>query len=217
MVGEHALGGEAETEPADDDPPRVVDEVERGCRQLDLGGGLLGVHHEDAVDAQLERVGGVLLDPAAQHDLAALGLGPGHLDVLGHRVTVERHAGHTDRGGRRCADVEELDSVVIGAGQAGLSASYHLKRRGIDHVVLDANDRPGGAWQHRWDSLTMSDVHGVAALPDSEPPARGEERANVAVAGYFADYERVHDLPVLRPVRVDRVDQRRRPARRARR
>jgi cation diffusion facilitator CzcD-associated flavoprotein CzcO len=101
--------------------------------------------------------------------------------------------------------VEELDSVVIGAGQAGLSTSYHLGRRGIVHVVLDANATPGGAWQHRWDSLTMYDVHGVAALPDSEPPVRDEERANVAVAAYFAEYERVHDLPVVRPVRVDRV------------
>jgi cation diffusion facilitator CzcD-associated flavoprotein CzcO len=101
--------------------------------------------------------------------------------------------------------VSVLDSVVIGAGQAGLSASYHLKRRGIDHVVLDADDRPGGAWQHRWDSLMMADVHGVAALPDSEPPVRTGERANLAVARYFAAYEREHELPVLRPVRVDRV------------
>jgi cation diffusion facilitator CzcD-associated flavoprotein CzcO len=100
------------------------------------------------------------------------------------------------------------ESVVIGGGQAGLSASYHLKRRGIDHVLLDANRRPGGAWQHRWDSLTMTDVHGVAALPDSTPPSAPGERANVAVARYFADYEREHDLPVIRPVRVDRVTSR---------
>jgi cation diffusion facilitator CzcD-associated flavoprotein CzcO len=101
--------------------------------------------------------------------------------------------------------VTELDSVVIGGGQAGLSASYHLKRRGLAHVLLDANDQPGGAWQHRWDSLTMVDVHGVAALPDSEPPVASDDRANRAVARYFADYEREHDLPVLRPVRVENV------------
>jgi cation diffusion facilitator CzcD-associated flavoprotein CzcO len=101
--------------------------------------------------------------------------------------------------------VSVLDSVVIGAGQAGLSASYHLKQRGITHVVLDADERPGGAWQHRWDSLTMADVHGVAALPGSEAPERSSDRANQAVARYFAAYEREHDLPVVRPVRVDRV------------
>ncbi|MEW3697739.1 FAD-binding protein, partial [Pseudomonas aeruginosa] len=59
--------------------------------------------------------------------------------------------------------------VVIGAGQAGLSAAYHLRRRGFvgltpnddgaagvpedapgTFVVLDAETAPGGAWQHRW-------------------------------------------------------------------
>jgi cation diffusion facilitator CzcD-associated flavoprotein CzcO len=101
--------------------------------------------------------------------------------------------------------VDVLDSVVIGAGQAGLSASYHLRRRGIAHVVLDADDAPGGAWQHRWDSLTMQDVHGIAALPDADPLREDVGRANAVVPGYFADYERTHRLPVLRPVRVDEV------------
>ncbi|GAB3770281.1 thioredoxin reductase [Nocardioides ginsengisegetis] len=101
--------------------------------------------------------------------------------------------------------MDVLDSVVIGAGQAGLSSSYHLQRLGISHVVLDSDPAPGGAWQHRWDSLTMRDVHGVAALPDSGSPGLSERRANVVVPAYFSDYERKHALPVLRPVRVDRV------------
>ena len=97
------------------------------------------------------------------------------------------------------------DAIVIGAGQAGLSASYHLRRLGLDHVVLDAEARPGGAWQHRWDSLTMADVHGVADLPDAPAPGRTADRANAAVPAWFAAYERDHALPVVRPVRVDRV------------
>ncbi|WP_309066399.1 NAD(P)-binding domain-containing protein [Microbacterium sp.] len=98
-----------------------------------------------------------------------------------------------------------LESVVIGAGQAGLSSSYHLSRLGIRHVVLDADARPGGAWQHRWDALTMRDVHGVAELPGALPPARTDARANQVVPAYFADYERAHDLPVIRPVDVELV------------
>jgi cation diffusion facilitator CzcD-associated flavoprotein CzcO len=98
------------------------------------------------------------------------------------------------------------DAVVIGAGQAGLSTSHHLVRRGIDHVVLDADERPGGAWQHRWDALTMDDVHRVADLPGSTiPPDSGSEQANQFVPAYFADYERQFELPVVRPVRVRRV------------
>lgn len=100
-----------------------------------------------------------------------------------------------------------MGAIVIGAGQAGLSAAYHLQRLGIHFVVLDANDESGGAWQHRWDSLTMHDVHGVANLPgrpvpDFDPSAP----ANVEVPAYFAAYEREFDLPVHRPVRVLRVD-----------
>ncbi len=95
---------------------------------------------------------------------------------------------------------------MIGAGQAGLSTSYHLTRRGVRHVVLDADDAPGGAWQHRWDSLTMRDVHGIADLPDAPvPKSAADERAKDFVPVYFADYEREHRLPVDRPVRVDRV------------
>lgn len=109
----------------------------------------------------------------------------------------------------RAADVapavDLLDSIVIGAGQAGLSSSYHLRRLGIPHLVLDADDAPGGAWQHRWDALTMQDVHGVAELPGSVPPPRTSARANTAVPATFAAYEREHELPVRRPVHVDRV------------
>ncbi len=102
--------------------------------------------------------------------------------------------------------MDVLDSLVIGAGQAGLSTSYHLTRRGVRHVVLDADSGPGGAWQHRWSSLTMRDVHGIADLPDDPvPPVTAHERANTFVPGYFAKYERSRELPVERPVRVDRV------------
>ncbi|EON25121.1 MULTISPECIES: NAD(P)-binding domain-containing protein [Nocardioides] len=97
------------------------------------------------------------------------------------------------------------DALVIGAGQAGLSASRHLKLRGIEHLVLDANEAPGGAWQHRWDSLGMDDVHGVADLPDAEAPGRSAEAANAIVPAYFADYERRFALPVVRPVSVEAV------------
>ncbi|WP_313406262.1 NAD(P)-binding domain-containing protein [Aeromicrobium sp.] len=101
---------------------------------------------------------------------------------------------------------EVVDSVVIGAGQAGLSSSFHLTRLGVDHLVLDANRRPGGAWQHRWDALTMNDVHRVADLPgQAVPDAVGPERANAFVPDYFADYEDRHDLPVVRDAEVRAV------------
>jgi cation diffusion facilitator CzcD-associated flavoprotein CzcO len=106
--------------------------------------------------------------------------------------------------------VEQVEVVVVGAGQAGLSAAYHLVRLGFrpfdEVVVLDRNPGPGGAWQHRWDSLTMHDVHGIATLPGLPVPnSAGVEAANDFVPRYFGDYEERFDLPILRPVRVETV------------
>ena len=50
---------------------------------------------------------------------------------------------------------ESYDVIVIGGGQAGLSVGYHLARRGIPFVILDAHDRVGDTWRSRWDSLRL--------------------------------------------------------------
>ncbi|PRY35256.1 NAD(P)-binding domain-containing protein [Umezawaea tangerina] len=100
----------------------------------------------------------------------------------------------------------EVDVVVVGAGQAGLSSGYFLRRAGLEHVVLDADAGPGGAWRHRWPTLRMATVHGIHDLPgmpfevvdDSAP-------ANEVLPAYFADFERRNDLAVVRPVGVTAV------------
>jgi cation diffusion facilitator CzcD-associated flavoprotein CzcO len=102
--------------------------------------------------------------------------------------------------------VRETDVVVIGAGQAGLSSAYFLRRAGLDFVVLDANPAPGGAWQHRWPTLRMATVHGIFDLPGMhfDPPDPAEPAAR-AVPAYFAAYERELALDVRRPVVVRAV------------
>ncbi|GAB3281012.1 NAD(P)-binding domain-containing protein [Sinomonas notoginsengisoli] len=107
--------------------------------------------------------------------------------------------------------METLQTVVIGAGQAGLSAAYWLGRRGLepweDFVVLDGNDGPGGAWRHRWDSLTFDaahNLHPLPALPLEVPDPR--EPASAVVRRYYGEYERDFALPVIRPVRVAAVE-----------
>ena len=99
--------------------------------------------------------------------------------------------------------------VVIGAGQAGLSAGYHLQRSGFrpaaqdaatpatqdpteqqTFVMLDADAAPGGAWQHRWESLRMDTVNGIFDLPGMpKPPLDPQEPSRTAVPGYFAAFE----------------------------
>ncbi len=107
--------------------------------------------------------------------------------------------------------------VVIGAGQAGLSAGHHLQRSGFvsaiqqpeasrSFVLLDANEAPGGAWQNRWHSLRMETVNGIFDSPGfPKPPIDPQEPSCIAVPQYFADFETTRQLPILRPVHVKRV------------
>ncbi|MBC9717491.1 NAD(P)-binding domain-containing protein [Streptomyces sp. TRM66268-LWL] len=107
-------------------------------------------------------------------------------------------------------EARQVEVVVIGAGQAGLSAAYHLRRVGYvpdrDFVVLDHAPRPGGAWQFRWPSLTYGRVHGMHALPGMELTGADATRPSSEVIGeYFAAYEERFDLRVHRPVDVAAV------------
>ena len=102
--------------------------------------------------------------------------------------------------------MRDVDVVVIGAGQAGLSSAYHLRRRETDFVVLDANPGPGGAWQHRWPSLTLGTTHRIHDLPGMPLGSPDlDEPASSVVARYYDAYERHFSLPVHRPVKVHRV------------
>jgi len=111
----------------------------------------------------------------------------------------------------------KVDIVVIGAGQAGLSAAYYLKKFGIapgkGFVVLDDEFAAGGAWQHRWDSLTLSNVNGINDLPgmsfaDAVNTSDKELQANLAIPKYYEKYEESFELPVIRPIRVREVIER---------
>lgn len=101
--------------------------------------------------------------------------------------------------------------AVIGAGQAGLSAAYHLKKLGLesgrDFIVLDQADGPGGAWQYRWPSLTLSTVNKIHDLPgmsfeETIGNDAKEVQANTAVPHYFDLYEKKFDIQVFRPLKV---------------
>lgn len=103
------------------------------------------------------------------------------------------------------------EAIIIGAGQAGLAAAHELSRRGFtpgkDFLVLDSNDGPGGAWRHRWDSLTLGKAHGIADLPGL-PMNRPDPKtpASTLVAGYYGAYENEFSFAVVRPVKVSRVE-----------
>lgn len=99
------------------------------------------------------------------------------------------------------------DVVVVGGGQAGLAAGYFLRRSGLDFVILDDQDAPGGAWQHYWPSLQLFSPAEHSPLPGWWMPRQpGREFPDAGhVVDYLTRYERRYRLPVRRPVRVDGV------------
>ena len=101
---------------------------------------------------------------------------------------------------------ERVETVIIGGGQAGLSTGYHLARRGLPFVILEANERVGDSWRTRWDSLrlfTPGRYDGLPGRPFPGPawafPTKDE------VAAYLEDYAARFDLPVRTGVHVDGV------------
>lgn len=114
--------------------------------------------------------------------------------------------------------VRDVDVLVIGGGQAGLSAGYYLNRLRRDEAsgrsgpaptfaILDANREPGGAWQHYWPSLELFSPAAYSSLPGYQMPAWDGDGNPSAdhVAQYLRTYEARYELPVHRPVRVEAV------------
>jgi cation diffusion facilitator CzcD-associated flavoprotein CzcO len=97
------------------------------------------------------------------------------------------------------------DVVVVGAGAAGLAVAGAMKRRDIDPVVLDRDERVGGTWSRRYDRLHLHTVRSYSGLPH-RPIRRSEPRyvSKDAFAEYLADYARTFEVDVRlgQPVRA---------------
>ena len=101
---------------------------------------------------------------------------------------------------------ERLDVVVIGGGQAGLSAGYHLQRAGARFVILDANPRIGDAWRNRWDSLRLFTPAKFDSLDGMAFPASGNYfPTKDEMADYLEQYAQRFELPVRTNMRVERL------------
>lgn len=92
-----------------------------------------------------------------------------------------------------------FDCVVIGAGQAGLSTSYHLRRLGVEHVVLERG-AVGETWRTaRWDSFCLNTPNWCTRLPGMGPPGEPDAFAPLAdVVTTLRDYAEQIEAPVRR-------------------
>jgi putative flavoprotein involved in K+ transport len=94
--------------------------------------------------------------------------------------------------------VPAIETLIIGAGQAGLALSHHLSAAGADHVVLERG-RIGERWRsERWPSLHLLTPNWLNRLPGVDPPADPDGFQPVAdFADSLGDYARSFDAPVL--------------------
>ena len=106
----------------------------------------------------------------------------------------------------RIGRTTRIETLIIGAGQSGLSVGYYLARQGRPFLLVDANARVGDAWRNRWDSLrlfTPACFNGLAGMPYPAPsyyfPTKDE------MADYLEAYATRFRLPVRTGVRVDRL------------
>jgi putative flavoprotein involved in K+ transport len=104
-------------------------------------------------------------------------------------------------------DDRPYDALVVGGGQAGLAAGYHLKRRGARFAILEGRGAPTGSWPSYYASLQLfspvkySSLPGFAlAGPADERPLRDE------IASYLARYAEHFELPVAARTRVESVE-----------
>ena len=107
---------------------------------------------------------------------------------------------------RTTYEPERIETVVIGAGQAGLSVGYHLARRGRPFVILEANARVGDSWRKRWDSLRLfspARFDGIDGMPFPASPHAFPTKDEMA--DYLESYASRFRLPVRTGVRVTSV------------
>jgi putative flavoprotein involved in K+ transport len=100
-------------------------------------------------------------------------------------------------------DTTEIETVIVGAGQAGLATGYHLQRRGRPFVILDSGSRVGDNWRRQWDTLKLYSPAQYDSLPGLAFPARkwtfpGKDE----VGDYLEAYAPRFELPVTLETKV---------------
>lgn len=99
------------------------------------------------------------------------------------------------------------DAIVIGAGAAGLSTAYALKRAGVSARILERSDEIATPWRKRHPQLHLNTHRRLSGLPGmSIPSCSGPFPRRDAVVRYLDDYARFVDAPVEFNVDVQRID-----------
>lgn len=106
-------------------------------------------------------------------------------------------------------DADSFDTIIIGGGQAGLTAGYYLARQGREFLILEASENVGDAWRNRWDSLRLFTRAPFCRLPGVKlPVSAGAYPTKDAMADYLEAYAARFRLPVRTGVEVTQLSKR---------
>ncbi|MFT3944217.1 MAG: NAD(P)-binding domain-containing protein [Ancrocorticia sp.] len=136
--------------------------------------------------------------PSAPRNVDVLVIGAGQAGLaIAHELQRRGFSGYAD---------DDAPRPASDASASDASTSRNAAANRGTFLVLDAENRPGGAWQHRWPSLTMATVNHIADLPGLaaghiDPTAESADW----IPSYFAEFEEEFDLPILRPALVTSV------------
>jgi putative flavoprotein involved in K+ transport len=101
---------------------------------------------------------------------------------------------------------QHTETLIIGAGQAGLATGYQLKRLGRDFLIVDGHDRIGDNWRRHWNSLRLFTPAKYSGLPGLDFPGEAWSfPGKDDVADYLEKYAIEMDLHVRLRTAVDRV------------
>ena len=104
--------------------------------------------------------------------------------------------------------MERVNTLVIGGGQAGLAAGYHLAQNGIEFLIIDAAARTGDSWRTRWDSLrlfTTTAMNGLPGMPFPDGPTKNYCPTKDEAADYLEAYAKKFSLPIRHGIKADRL------------
>jgi putative flavoprotein involved in K+ transport len=91
----------------------------------------------------------------------------------------------------------DIDVLVVGAGQSGLSIGYYLKQTDFTFLLVDAVDRIGSSWRNRYDSLVLFSPNAYSALPGLSLRGHPEDfPGKEDIASYLEGYANNFSIPV---------------------
>lgn len=104
--------------------------------------------------------------------------------------------------------IPDYDTIIIGGGQAGLSAGYFLKKLGQKFIILTKNQKIGDNWRRRWDSLRLFTPVYYNKLPGMEFPSNNPDYLpdKNETGDFLETYAQKFELPVHLDTEVLKIE-----------